>query len=100
MAVGTQNGLSRSENARILAGMVRDEDLEELQSLYNELMSRIGKAHDDGRLFMAGQYVRLVALIGPEIKRIQARFQRETLAAHRKEHKALKLAAKNGAQDA
>lgn len=90
-------GMSPSEHARIVAGVVREEDLEELEALHSELMKRIDQAHSDGRLFMGGQYVRLVALIAPEIKRIRARFQRESLAAARKEHKQLKLAAKSGA---
>jgi hypothetical protein len=44
--------------------------------------------------------VRLLALVTPEIDRIQRRFNRETLAAHRKEHKALKLEAKAAAEAA
>jgi hypothetical protein len=89
------NGMTPSENARIVAAMVREEDLQELEDLHSELVKRVDQARSDGRLFMMGQYVRLVALIAPEIKRINARFQRETLAALRKDHKSLKQQRKN-----
>ncbi len=36
------------------------------------------------------QYVRLIALVSPEIDRVQRRFKRETLASLRKDHKTLK----------
>ena len=90
------NGMTPSENARIVAAMVREEDLQELEDLHSELVKRVDQARSDGRLFMMGQYVRLVALIAPEIKRINARFQRETLAALRKDHKSLKQQRKSG----
>ena len=92
------NGMTPGENARAVASMVREEDLQELEALQSELVSRVDKARTDGRLYLMGQYVRLVALVSPEIKRITARFHRENLAALRKDHKALKLAQKeNGA---
>jgi len=94
------NGMTPSENARAVAGMVREEDLEELQTLHTDLVKRVDQARTDGRLFMMGQYVRLVALISPEIKRINARFHRENLAALRKDQKALKLEAKAAAEAA
>lgn len=84
------NGMTPGENARAVAAMVREEDLQELENLHSELVKRVDEARKDGRLFMMGQYVRLVALIAPEIKRITARFQRETLAALRRDHKSLK----------
>jgi hypothetical protein len=92
--------MTPSENARIVAAMVRPEDLEELQGLHTDLQQRIDAARQDGRLFMMGQYVRLLALVTPEIDRIQKRFNREALAAHRKEHKALKKEAKEAAEAA
>jgi hypothetical protein len=91
------NGMTPSENARIAASIVREEDLEELEALHSELVKRVDQARSDGRVFMMSQYVRLVALVSPEIKRIRARFQRETLATLRKEHKALKQAHKDAA---
>ena len=87
--------LTPSENARAVASMVREEDLTELEALHSELVKRVDAARTDGRLFMMSQYVRLVALISPEIDRIQRRFKRETLAALRKDHQELKLAHKN-----
>ena len=92
------NGLTPSENARIAASMVREEDLAELEALHSELVKRVDQARSDGRVYLMGQYVRLVALVSPEIKRVQARFKRETLATLRKDHKALKESSRaNGA---
>ena len=91
------NGLTPGENGRIVASILTESDLEELEALHSELLTRVDKAREDGRIFMMGQYVRLVGLVSPEIDRIQRRFKRETLAAVRKEHKGLKLEARNGA---
>jgi hypothetical protein len=82
--------MTASENARVGASIVREEDLEELEGLHSELVKRVDQARADGRVYLMSQYVRLVSLVSPEIDRIQRRFKRETLAALRKEHKALK----------
>ena len=81
----------------IPASLVREEDLEELEALHSELVKRVDQARTDGRLYLMSQYVRLIALVSPEIDRVQRRFKRETLAALRKEHKALKEERKAGA---
>ena len=91
------NGMTPAESARVAASMVREEDLEELEALHSELVKRVDQARSDGRVYLMGQYVRLVALVSPEIKRVQARFHRESLAALRKDHKALKEEKKNSA---
>jgi len=88
------NGLTPGESARLVASVVDEHDLEELEALHKDLLNRVDQARADGRIFMMGQYTRLVALVSPEIDRIQKRFKRETLAAIRKDHKALKLEAK------
>jgi hypothetical protein len=85
------NGMTPGENAKIVASMVTDDDLDELKKLHSDLQDRIDQARKDGRLFMMSQYVRLLALVTPEVDRIQKRFNRETLAMHRKYEKALKL---------
>ena len=90
-------GMTPSEHARTAASVIREEDLEELETLHSDLVKRVDQARADGRVYLMGQYVRLVALISPEIKRVQARFKRETLAALRKEHKALKEEQKSSA---
>jgi hypothetical protein len=41
----------------------------------------------------------MVALISPEIDRVERRFKREVLASVRKEHKILKLEAKEAAEN-
>src|SRR6266568_9202945 len=94
------NGLTPGENARLVASVVDENDLEELEALHKDLLNRVDQARADGRIFMMGQYTRLVALVSPEIDRIQKRFKRETLAAIRKEHKHLKKQAKEGEGEA
>jgi len=97
MADRLNNGMTPSENARIAAQVVSEEDLEELEAVHRELLGKVDKAREDGRIFMMGQYVRLIGLVSPEIDRIQRRFKRETLAAVRREHKGLKKEAKEAA---
>jgi len=92
--------MAPNEHARVVSVMVREEDLEDLQKLHVDLQSRIDQARTDGRLFMMSQYVRLLALVTPEIDRIQKRFNREILAAHRKDAKALKLEKRTAQRDA
>jgi len=72
------------------ATFIREEDLDELVGLLRELKERVQKAREDGRIFMMQEYVQLVALISPQVNRIQRRFEREDLASFRKEHKLLK----------
>jgi hypothetical protein len=93
------NGLTPGENGKIVASIITEDDLDELQKLHSELLTRVDSARTDGRLFMMGQYVRLVALISPEIDRVERRFKREVLASVRKEHKMLKLEAKEAAEN-
>ncbi len=93
------NDLTPSENARLVASIITDSDLEELQALHGELLDRVSKARNDGRLFMMSHYIRMVALISPEIDRVERRFKREVLASVRKEHKMLKLEAKEAAEN-
>ena len=99
MATRLGNGLTPSENGRIVASIITENDLEELQGLQGELLDRVAKAREDGRLFMMQQYLMLVAGITPQIKRIRDRFDRETLAGLRKHHKMLKLEAKEAAEN-
>jgi hypothetical protein len=78
---------------------VREEDLEDLEALKSDLLARVEKAHEDGRIYLMSQYTRLVALISPEIKRIRDRFDRETLAAVRKEEAELRKAARQQSEE-
>ena len=79
-------------NGTQMAMAPREEDLADLEKLLKDLQAEVDKARDDGRIFMMQEYVRLVALVSPEIDRIQRRFKRESLAASRKEHADLKAA--------
>jgi hypothetical protein len=72
------------------AAIVREEDLDDMSNLEREIDSRVQAAHDDGRVYMMSQYVRILAMVRAETKRIRDRFDRESLAARRREHKALK----------
>lgn len=78
----------------------REEDLADLEQLLRDLQSKVDEARDSGRVFMMQEYVRLVALVSPEIDRIQRRFKRESLANFRKEHKDLKSLARVAQADA
>lgn len=86
-----------SATLKAAQSMVREEDLQDLEELRRELVSRTDKARDDGRVYLMSQYVRLVALVTPEIDRIRRRFDRETLASFRKEHVLLKQEVKSQA---
>ena len=77
-----------------MAEAPREEDLKDLEEFRAELQTMVDKARDDGRIYMMKEYTLLVAHISPEIKRIRSRFERETLAAFRKEHNDLKAIAK------
>jgi hypothetical protein len=88
-------------NNNAAASMIREEDLEDLEELLKNLQNRVDQAHQDGRVYLMSQYVRLVALVSPEIDKIHRRFKRENLAAMRKLHQELKLEhrAANGANE-
>lgn len=88
------------ETARIHASLVREEDLDELEGLKRDLLAKVDQARADGHVYLMSQYTRLVALISPEIKRIRDRFDRETLAAVRKDEAAMRLEARKKAQAA
>ena len=75
---------------RAAQSMVQEDDLEDLKSVQRELSSHVDKARDDGRVYLMSQYVRLVALITPEIERIERRFNRDMISSMRKEHVLLK----------
>lgn len=73
-----------------LATTVREEDLQELEDLRGVLQEKADKAREDGRIFMMQEYIRLIAAVSPQIRRIRARFDREALADFRKMHKLMK----------
>ena len=91
------NDMTPRDDARALASMVREEDLGDLEALHSDLVKRVDQARADGRVYLMSQYVRLIALVSPEIDRVQRRFKRETLAALRRDHKALREEKKQGA---
>ena len=64
------------------------------------MQARVDQARDDGRLFMMNEYVVLLAQVTTKINRIQARFNRDTLAGMRKEHKDLRAEARAALADA
>ncbi len=92
--------MANAKDTRTMAAMVREEDLEELKELQGDLQNRIDKASEDGRVFMMQQYVVLYALVTTEVKRIQARFHRETTAANRRAAKELKVSRKEQRESA
>lgn len=84
---------------RAAASLVREEDLEDLETLAHDLQQKADQASADGRVFLFGQYVTLLAFVNPEITRIRKRFQRESLASLRKMHVQMKKEARNQAQE-
>jgi hypothetical protein len=91
--------MANARDIKKAATMVREEDLQDLQRFLGELKDRVHQSREDGRTFMMQQYVRLVAMVSPEVTRIQKRMEREDLAAFRKDHKHLKAEAQDGAND-
>ncbi len=75
---------------RAAQALVTPDDLEDMQKLMSEIEGWIEQAHNDGRIYIGSQYVRLLALVQPEVMRVERRFRRETLAAHRKQSVQLK----------
>jgi hypothetical protein len=92
------NNIVQGNDGKSLAWSIRDEDLAELEDLKRELLAKVDRARDAGSIYLMSQYTRLVALISPEIKRIRDRFDRETLAAVRKEEASLRRAARQQGQ--
>lgn len=87
-------------NGKQLAMAPIEADLEDLDRLRQEMQGRVDQARDDGRLYMMNEYVLLLAQVTTKINRIQARFNRDTLAGMRKEHKNLKAEARAALADA
>lgn len=85
---------------RAAAALVREEDLEDLEQLAHDLQAKADQASQDGRVFLFGQYVHLLAIVNPEVTRIRRRFQRESIASLRKLHKQQKLEAREAAEAA
>ncbi len=81
-----------------LATTVREEDLQELEDLRRDLQAKADAAHNDGRIFMMQEYIMLIAVVSPKIKKIRDRFDREALASFRKMHKGMKEASKEEQQ--
>lgn len=84
---------------RAAAALVREEDLEDLEQLAHDLQAKADQASQDGRVFLFGQYVHLLAIVNPEVTRIRKRFQRESLASLRKMHTQMKKEARDQAQE-
>lgn len=79
--------IKTATNGKSLAWSIREEDLEDLEAMRNDLLGKAQSSLDDGRLFISSFYTKLAATVGPEIKRIRDRFDRETLASTRRELK-------------
>lgn len=79
--------IKNATNGKSLAWSIREEDLEDLETMRNELLGKAQDSLSDGRLFMSSFYTKLAATVAPEIKRVRDRFDREALASTRKELK-------------
>jgi len=87
-------------NGKQMAMAPREEDLADLEAMRRDMQGRIDQARDDGRIFMMQEYVQILAHLTSKINRIQARFNRETLASMRKDHRNLKAEVRAALADA
>lgn len=78
------------KDAAKLATFIREEDLEDMEKLSRQITDLAHQAREDGRVYLLQQYIRLSAVINPEIERVEKRFKRENLAFLRKEEKRIK----------
>jgi F0F1-type ATP synthase epsilon subunit len=83
-----------AENTKSAAAIVREEDLSDLQGFQSHVEEKIATARDEGRIYMMQQYVRILAGVTSEVKKISARFERERMASHNNELKTMKKAKK------
>lgn len=86
--------LKNATNGKTLAWSITEDDLNDLETMRGDLLAKANQAQQNGRLFMATFYTQIAATVGPEVKRIRDRFDREALASARKELRALKLEAR------
>lgn len=82
--------MATASDIKTMASMIREEDLEALEGLRRKLQEECDQARSDGRVYLMQQYIRLIAVVSPEIDRVQRRFKRESLAELRKAHADLK----------
>ncbi len=87
-----------SSTIRAAQSVIQEEDLDEMRELLHIVQQRMDKAGENGRVYVMGQYVRIVAQMRSEISRVERRFHRETIAAARREHRDLKMQQK-GAEE-
>jgi hypothetical protein len=90
---------TNSKAFRDAAKVIREEDLEDMEQFQRDLEAKIDQAYEDGRTYMMSQYVKILAGVKSEVKRVRDRFDRESLAAHRKAHRTLKEQTKQAKQD-
>jgi hypothetical protein len=91
----TNNATGSAPNGAQLATFVQEEDLDDFGELHKQVQELAHKAREDGRIYLLTQYTRLLAVIEPEIERVQRRFKRENLAYLRREAGRLKDEKKN-----
>ena len=82
-----------------LAFSVREEDLEELEQFATELRNRVHDHKEKGGLFMMQKYTQILADVSSEVRKIRARFDRETIADMRRTHKELKGSASGNKEE-
>lgn len=90
--------MAEKTNLKGGATIVREEDLDDMTEFERDLSKRVDQAQQDGRAYMMAQYVRLLCLVKSEAKRLRARFDRDTLAAMRKEAKDLRAVQRDAAE--
>jgi len=82
-----------------LAFSLREEDLEELEQFSAELRNRVNTHHGNGRLYMMQEYTAILADVSAKVRKIRARFDRESISGLRKAHKELKQSARGNEEE-
>lgn len=79
---------------------ITEQDLETVDQFLQDMKATAGKYHDAGNPVMLGIVANILKDISREVTKLHARFERESLAAINRDHKALRKAARNGAPSA
>jgi hypothetical protein len=65
-------------------------DLNAISSVLQDLKAKARDAHTKGNAALLAIYTDLIKVVSPRVVRLHARVERETMAAIRKNHKAIK----------
>jgi hypothetical protein len=91
--------MPRQSSQGSLAFSVREDDLEELEQFAADLRNRVHDHKEKGGLYMMQKYTEILAGVSSEVRKIRARFDRESIADMRRTHKELKAQARGDEEE-